>query len=260
LIAEKMGNVKVKKEVLPFPYRVHDQPNEDKLNPFVVFAKKHGYPFNIDSPDHIAHSFNNLMLASKGKPEQHVLEQLGIRTMAKAVYTTNNIGHYGLGFEHYCHFTSPIRRYPDVLVHRIVQSVLMGNAMNDEGLEEKCAHCSMRERAAMEAERAANKYKQVEFMRDYLGHSFEGIISGVASFGFFVETVEHKCEGLVSIASLSKFDDFRLIEADYALVGSRSGRKFNMGDKVVVKVAAANLDKRQLDFEWEVNGMLNKKD
>jgi ribonuclease R len=260
LIAEKMGNVKVKKEVLPFPYRVHDQPNEDKLNPFVVFAKKHGYPFNIDSPEHIAHSFNNLMLASKGKPEQHVLEQLGIRTMAKAVYTTNNIGHYGLGFEHYCHFTSPIRRYPDVLVHRIVQSVLMGNAMNDEGLEEKCAHCSMRERAAMEAERAANKYKQVEFMRDYLGHSFEGIISGVASFGFFVETVEHKCEGLVSIASLSKFDDFRLIEADYALVGSRSGRKFNMGDKVVVKVAAANLDKRQLDFEWEVNGMLNKKD
>ncbi len=258
LIAEKMGSVKVKKEVLPFPYRVHDQPNEDKLNPFVVFAKKHGYPFNIDSPDQIAHSFNNLMLASKGKPEQHVLEQLGIRTMAKAVYTTNNIGHYGLGFEHYCHFTSPIRRYPDVLVHRIVQSVLMGNAMNDEGLEEKCAHCSMRERAAMEAERAANKYKQVEFMRDYLGHSFEGIISGVASFGFFVETVEHKCEGLVTIASLSKFDDFKLIEADYALVGSRSGRKFNMGDKVIVKVAAANLDKRQLDFEWEINGMLNK--
>jgi ribonuclease R len=256
LIAEKMGSVKVKKEFLPFPYRVHDQPNEDKLNPFVVFAKKHGYPFNIDSPEHIAHSFNNLMLASKGKPEQHVLEQLGIRTMAKAVYTTNNIGHYGLGFEHYCHFTSPIRRYPDVLVHRIVQSVLMGNAMNDEGLEEKCAHCSMRERAAMEAERAANKYKQVEFMRDYLGHSFEGIISGVASFGFFVETVEHKCEGLVTIASLSKFDDFKLIEADYALVGSRSGRKFNMGDKVIVKVAAANLDKRQLDFEWEVNGKL----
>ncbi len=258
LIAEKMGNVKVKKEPIPFPYRVHDQPNEDKLSPFVVFAKKHGYPFNIDSPEHIAHSFNNLMLASKGKPEQHVLEQLGIRTMAKAVYTTNNIGHYGLGFEHYCHFTSPIRRYPDVLVHRIVQSVLMGNAMNDEGLEEKCVHCSMRERAAMEAERAANKYKQVEFMRDYLGHSFEGIISGVSSFGFFVETVEHKCEGLVSITSLSKFDDFRLLESDYALVGSRSGRKFNMGDKVIVKVVAANLDKRQLDFEWEINGMLNK--
>ena len=115
----------------------------------------------------------------------------------------------------------------------------------------------MRERAAMEAERAANKYKQVEFMRDYLGNSFEGIISGVSSFGFFVETVEHKCEGLVSITSLSKFDDFRLLESDYALVGSRSGRKFNMGDKVIVKVVAANLDKRQLDFEWEINGMLN---
>lgn len=252
LIAEKMGKIKIKKETLPFPYRVHDQPNEDKLNPFIVFAKKHGYPFNIDSPEHIAHSFNALMLASKGKPEQHVLEQLGIRTMAKAVYTTNNIGHYGLGFEHYCHFTSPIRRYPDVLVHRIVQNVLIGSTVFDEGLEERCVHCSERERAAMEAERAANKYKQVEFMSSYLGQCFEGIISGVSSFGFWVETIEHKCEGLVSITTLSKIDDFRLVESDYALVGLRSGRKFNMGDKVTIKVVAANLEKRQLDYEWEM--------
>lgn len=251
LIAEKMGKIKIKKDTIPFPYRVHDQPNEDKLAPFVVFAKKHGYPFSIDTPEHIAHSFNALMLASKGTPEQHVLEQLGIRTMAKAIYTSNNIGHYGLGFEHYCHFTSPIRRYPDVLVHRVVQSVLMGHPMNDTAMEEKCAHCSERERAAMESERASNKYKQVEFMRDYLGQSFEGIISGVSSFGFWVETIEHKCEGLVSITSLSRYDDFRLIESDYALVGSRSGRKFNMGDKIKVKVIAANLDKRQIDYEWD---------
>jgi ribonuclease R len=251
LIAEKMGQIKIKKEPIPFPYRVHDQPNEEKLKPFIIFAKKHGYAFNIDSPAHIAQSFNALMLASKGKPEQHVLEQLGIRTMAKAIYTTNNIGHYGLGFEHYCHFTSPIRRYPDVLVHRVVQSVLTGNLMNDESMEEKCVHCSERERAAMESERASNKYKQVEFMRDYLGHSFEGVISGVSSFGFWVETIEHKCEGLVSITTLSKFDDFRHVESDYALVGLRTGRQFNMGDKVTIKVVAASLDKRQLDYEWD---------
>ncbi len=252
LIAQKMGQVKIKKEPIPFPYRVHDQPNEEKLAPFIAFAKKHGYPFDISTPTHIAHSFNELMLASKGKPEQHVLEQLGIRTMAKAVYTSNNIGHYGLGFEHYCHFTSPIRRYPDILVHRIVQSVLLEHPMNDSELEQKCVHCSERERAAMESERAANKYKQVEFMRDYLGQSFEGIISGVSSFGFWVETIEHKCEGLVSITTLSKFDDFRLVESDYALVGMRSGRKFNMGDKITIKVVAANLEKRQLDYEWEM--------
>ena len=251
LIAQKMGQVKIKKETLPFPYRVHDQPNEEKLSPFIVFAKKHGYPFDISTPTQIAHSFNALMIAAKGKPEQHVLEQLGIRTMAKAVYTSDNIGHYGLGFEYYCHFTSPIRRYPDILVHRIVQSVLIEHPINDSELEQKCVHCSERERAAMESERAANKYKQVEFMRDYLGHSFEGIISGVSSFGFWVETIEHKCEGLVSVVSLSKFDDFRLVESDYALVGMRSGRKFNMGDKVTIKVVAASLEKRQLDYEWD---------
>ena len=250
LIAEKMGQVMIKKEPIPFPYRVHDQPNEDKLAPFVVFAKKHGYAFDIKTPAHIAQSFNALMLASKGKPEQHVLEQLGIRTMAKAIYTTQNIGHYGLGFEHYCHFTSPIRRYPDVMVHRVVQSVLTGNLLNDESLEMKCVHCSERERAAMESERAANKYKQVEFMRDYLGHTFEGVISGVSSFGFWVETIEHKCEGLVSITTLSKVDDFRHVESNYALVGQRSGRQFNMGDKITIKVVAASLDKRQLDYEW----------
>jgi len=157
-----------------------------------------------------------------------------------------------LGFENYCHFTSPIRRYPDVMVHRILQQVLGNHVSIDKKMEDKCKYCSERERAAMEAERAANKYKQVEYMQNFLGEEFEGIISGVASFGFWVETVEHKCEGLVSINSLLDFDDFRHIESDYCLVGQRSGRKFRMGDKVWIKVVAANLTKRQLDYEWVV--------
>ena len=139
------------------------------------------------------------------------------------------------------------------MVHRIVQSVLLGHHINDGGLEEKCVHCSERERAAMEAERASNKYKQVEFMRDYVGQVFEGVISGVSSFGFWVETVEHKCEGLVNITSLSRIDDFRHVESSYSLVGRRSGRKFSMGDKVNIRVVSANLDKRQIDYEWEPN-------
>jgi ribonuclease R len=253
LIAEKMGKIKIRNESLPFPFRIHDQPNEEKLAPFVAFAKKHGYNFSIETPEQIALSFNHLMEASKGKSEQHVMEQLGIRTMAKAVYTSKNIGHYGLGFENYCHFTSPIRRYPDILVHRIVASVIQGQIINDTNLEEKCVHCSERERAAMEAERASNKYKQVEFMQSYLGQHFEGVISGVSSFGFWVETIAHKCEGLVSVTTLSKYDDFRHNESDYALVGLRSGRKFSMGDKVMIKVVAANLDKRQLDYEWVIS-------
>jgi ribonuclease R len=238
---------------IPFPYRVHDQPDEDKLKPFTVFAKKYGHKFDTSTPEKIAESFNQLLLDAKGKPEQQVLEQLGIRTMAKAVYTVNDIGHYGLAFEHYCHFTSPIRRYPDVLVHRVLQSVLQGHTINDKKMEEKCRHCSERERAAMDCERSGNKYKQVEYLREHLGEVFEGVISGVASFGFWVETVAHKCEGLVSIVGLSDFDDFRAIEGDYSLVGRRSGKVFRMGDKVFIKVVAANLDKRQLDYEWVMN-------
>lgn len=241
------------KVAIPFPYRVHDKPDEDKLKPFTVFAKKYGHKFDTSTPEKIAESFNQLLLDAKGKPEQQVLEQLGIRTMAKAVYTVNDIGHYGLAFEHYCHFTSPIRRYPDVLVHRVLQSVLQDNTINDKKMEEKCKHCSERERAAMDCERAGNKYKQVEYLKDHLGEVFEGVISGVASFGFWVETVAHKCEGLVSIVGLSDFDDFRAIEGEYSLVGRRSGKVFRMGDKVFIKVVAANLDKRQLDYEWVIN-------
>lgn len=251
-VAENISKIKINGKPLPFPYRTHDDPDEAKLLPFAAFAKKFGHKFDTSSPEAIASSFNQLLKDVHGKPEQHVLEQLGIRTMSKAKYTTENAGHYGLGFEHYCHFTSPIRRYPDVQVHRILEEVLNNKINPDKKLEEKCKHTSERERAAMEAERAANKYKQVQYMKNYLGEEFEGVISGVASFGFWVETIEHKCEGLVSVNSLLEYDEFRHVETDYCLVGQRSGKKFNMGDKVMIKVVAANLAKRQLDYEWVV--------
>ena len=249
-IAEYVSRIKINQEPVPFPYRIHATPDDEKLKPFAAFAKKFGYTFNLHDDAAVAASFNNLLKQVNGKPEQHVLEQLGIRTMAKAVYTSKNIGHYGLGFEHYCHFTSPIRRYPDVMVHRILQECLDKNVKPDKKMDEKCKHCSDKERKAMEAERASNKYKQVEFMQDYLGEEFDGIISGVASFGFFVETVLHKCEGMVTVRDLSEFDEFKLDDADYALVGLRTGKKFRMGDAVRIKVVAANLEKRQLDYHW----------
>lgn len=248
-VAENVSKLHINKKPIPFPYRVHDQPDKDRLAPFLVFAKKYGHSFDITSREKISASFNQMLEDAKGKPEQHVLEQLGIRTMAKAIYTTENIGHYGLAFEFYCHFTSPIRRYPDILVHRVLESILNGKTMNDKKMEEKCKHSSERERAAMECERAGNKYKQVEFLKSHIGETFEAVISGVSSFGFWAETVLHKCEGLVSIIGLSDYDDFRHVETDYSLVGRRSGRIFRMGDKVTIKVIAANLEKRQLDYE-----------
>ena len=237
---------------------MHDFPSEEKLLPFVAFARKFGHRFDTSSPEKIAESFNTMLKDVQGKPEQHVLEQLGIRTMAKAVYTTDNIGHYGLGFENYCHFTSPIRRYPDVMVHRVLEEVLSKKVKPDKKMEQKCKHCSERERAAMDAERAANKYKQVEYMKEFIGEEFEGVISGVAAFGFWVETIEHKCEGMVNITSLAEYDEFRLVETDYSLVGMRSGRKFRMGDKVTIKVISANLERRQLDYEWVLTAGLEE--
>jgi ribonuclease R len=213
-VAEKVAKIKVSGKSIPFPYRIHDQPDEEKLIPFVEFARKHGYHFSTNTPDEIARSFNEMLLKVKGTPEQRVLEQMGIRTMAKAIYTTKNIGHYGLGFEHYCHFTSPIRRYPDVMVHRVLTMVLEGDPKPEKKLEQQCVHSSERERAAMEAERAANKYKQVEYMRQFLGEEFEAVISGVASFGFWAETIDHKCEGLVSCTSLLDYDDFVYYESE----------------------------------------------
>lgn len=247
-VAEYVGNIRYKDKAVPFPYRVHDVPDEDKLKMFSVFAAHFGVKFDLSAPENIAISFNKMLQTVQGKPEQHVLEQLGIRTMSKAVYTTENIGHYGLGFEHYCHFTSPIRRYPDVLVHRILQECLENDIHPVKNLEAQCRHCSDQERRAMETERAANKYKQVEYMQSYIGEEFDAVISGVATFGFWAETVEHKCEGMVNVHDLDDIDHFEFREQEYALVGRNTGLRFAMGDNVKVRVVAANLTKRQIDY------------
>lgn len=247
-VAEYASKVQVSGKPLPFPYRIHDVPDEEKLRLFVAFAAKFGYKFDISSPSGIAQSFNEMLHRVKGRPEQLVLEQLGIRTMSKAVYTTENIGHYGLGFSQYCHFTSPIRRYPDVMVHRIIAECLAEHPHVDKQLEAKCRHCSERERKAMEAERAANKYKQVEYMQQFIGEEFDAVISGVARFGFWAETLDTKCEGMVSVTSLSDLGDFMYNDTEYALVAADGRHRFRMGDTVRIQVAAANLEKRQLDY------------
>lgn len=247
-VATHVGKITFKDKALPFPYRIHDQPNEDKLALFAAFAAKFGYKLILNSPESIATTFNEMLRDVQGKPEQHVLETLGIRTMSKAIYTTENIGHYGLGFENYCHFTSPIRRYPDVLVHRILFDVLNKKIQPIKGLEEICKHCSIQERNAMDAERSATKYKQVEFMQQFVGDTFDGVVSGVAAFGVFVETVEHKCEGMLPINDLIDIDRFEFSEEEYALVGRNTGIRFTIGDKLKIKVVRADLDKRQIEF------------
>ncbi|MBA3827360.1 MAG: ribonuclease R [Taibaiella sp.] len=247
-VAEYVSKIKVKDKPVPFPYRVHDVPDAEKLKMFTTFALRFGVKFDLGSPESIAKSFNEMLTLVKGKPEQHVLESLGIRTMSKAVYTTENIGHYGLGFADYCHFTSPIRRYPDVLAHRILQECLDNDVHPAKQLEQQCRHCSDQERRAMEAERGANKYKQVEYMQQFVGEDFDAVISGVSSFGFWAETVLHKCEGMISKSDLAEFDDFELMENEYALVGRGTGIRFRMGDNIKVRVVAANLEKRQIDY------------
>lgn len=259
-VAEYVSGITFNNKQVPFPYRVHDVPNEDKLKVFSLFAGHFGIKFDLSKPQSIAQSFNAMLEVVNGKPEQHVLEQLGIRTMSKAIYTTDNIGHYGLGFDDYCHFTSPIRRYPDILVHRILLQCLENNIVPLKNIEAQCRHCSDQERRAMEAERAANKYKQVEFMQSFVGEDFEAIISGVSAYGFWAETVAHKCEGMVSANDLAEFDDFVFVESEYALVGQRTGLRFAMGDRLKVRLVAANLDKRQIDFSvLEVPDGIEKK-
>ncbi|MGF6930123.1 ribonuclease R [Chitinophaga sp. W2I13] len=250
-IAAYVGKLRINKQPIPFPYRVHDTPDPEKLKVFALFAGKFGYKFDLTTPESIASSFNKMLAQVKGKPEQPVLETLGIRTMAKAIYTVNNVGHYGLGFEDYCHFTSPIRRYPDVLVHRVLAECLANSVRPDKQMEQKCKHSSEMERKAMEAERAGNKYKQVEYMQQFIGHTFDGVISGVAHFGFWVETVDTKCEGLISIHNLNKREEFQYNEGEYSLVGQSTGRKFRIGEKVSIRVVAASLAKRQLDYDLE---------
>jgi ribonuclease R len=244
---EEKESVSVQKR--PFVYRIHDGPVADKLQNFAKFANKWGYKLKIDNEKEIAQSLNGLMKSLHGKKEQNVLEQLAIRTMSKAIYTTENIGHYGLAFDFYTHFTSPIRRYPDMMVHRLLEAYLTNNSSADsEALEEQCKHSTQMEIKASEAERASIKYKQVEFLQDKIGQVFDGLISGVTEWGLFVEIIENKCEGMVRLRDLD--DDFyEFDDTNYCVIGARTKKKYTMGDNVRVQVMRCDLIRKQIDFK-----------
>ncbi len=248
-VAEKIGlKDETQKEIKTFVYRIHDQPDETKLGELKEFVKTFGYTIDINSPRNIAHSLNKMMAAVKGKPEEDMIQSLTIRSMAKAIYSTENIGHYGLGFQHYTHFTSPIRRYPDVMVHRLLDRYLMGMAsVNVKDYEIRCRHSSDMEKKAAEAERASTKYKQVEYLSDRIGEVFDGVISGVTEWGIYVEIIENKCEGMVRGRDL-KDDAYEYDEKNHQYIGRKYGKRYRLGDKLKIQVKNADLERRQVDF------------
>lgn len=248
-VAKFIGKDKNETGKVPFVFRVHDTPNTEKLIDFQLFAQKFGYKIQFDTPKQIARELNRLMKEIEGTPEQAVLQQLAIRCMAKAVYTTNNIGHYGLGFEYYTHFTSPIRRYPDVMVHRLLDKILHGKKLpTQDELEYQCKHSSERERAANEAERASVKYKMAEYMLDRIGEHFEGVISGVKNWGIYVELPQYNCEGLIRIETM-KNDNYVFDERKMRFLGKHSGHIYQLGDKIEVTLTAVDIEKKTIDFE-----------
>lgn len=248
-VALFMDNKGKDQQEVPYVYRIHDLPDMAKVADFARFAAELGHPLKVDTPRQIAQSFNDLMLAARKDERLKLLEPLAIRTMAKAVYSTNNIGHYGLGFSHYSHFTSPIRRYSDVLAHRILERNLEGRTyrIDKSKLEEQCKHVSNQERKAADAERESIKYKQAEFIRTRIGEVFEGIISGIIDRGFFVELPESKAEGLVDFRYLD--DTYIVEEGNLRVTGRRNKRQFKMGDRINVIVTAVDLQKRQIEME-----------
>lgn len=248
-VAQAIGLPHDKKKAKAFVYRVHDMPDPGKLADLSSLSRTFGYKVKADgSSKEVNRSLNRMLLDVKGKGEENLLSTLALRAMAKAVYTTQNIGHYGLGFEYYTHFTSPIRRYPDMMVHRLLDRYLNGGrSVNVAKLEDLCKHSSAMEQLAANAERASIKYKQVEYLNDHLGEVFTGVISGVTEWGLFVELDENKCEGLVPVRDLAD-DYYDLDERNYCLVGRRGNSRYRLGDKVTVQIARANLERKQLDF------------
>ncbi|MEZ5105476.1 MAG: ribonuclease R [Draconibacterium sp.] len=246
-VAEFIGKKEKEKTPKTFVYRIHDKPDTDKLVSFNSFIARFGYGIQLTTPKAISTSLNQLLENVKGKKEQNLFESLAIRAMAKAAYSTRNIGHYGLSFEYYTHFTSPIRRYPDMMVHRLLEKYLAGGrSVNEIKYEELCKHSSDMETRAANAERASIKYKQVEFMQDYIGKIYNGVISGVTDWGIYVE-LENKIEGMVPIRELD--DDFYFFdEKNYSLVGRHSHKTYQLGDEVTVKIWRTNLERKQLDF------------